>query len=55
MTYPTKLSTAQVNEIYTRYGTEEITTRQLAKEYGVSHVLIWKIVTAQERKKELGF
>lgn len=39
-----KLSNAQKQEICNRYGTSRVTYRQLAKEYGVSHVHIGYIV-----------
>ena len=45
-----KLTTIQVAEIRERYATGQHTHRSLAAEYGVSHTLIWHIVTYQRRK-----
>lgn len=43
-TYKGKLSKEQREEIILRYSTEEISRRQLAKEYGVTHATICAII-----------
>jgi hypothetical protein len=44
-----KLSDATIQEIRDRYVPRVVTTRQLAKEYGVARSLIHRIVTNQQR------
>jgi hypothetical protein len=45
-----KLSSAQVDEIRTRYATGEISQSQLGRTYGVSQGHIWRILHHRERR-----
>jgi DNA-binding transcriptional regulator LsrR (DeoR family) len=50
----TKLTDDQVIEIRERYESEPVSTRILAKEYGVSNVQIGRIINHKQRKDVKG-